>query len=404
MDYKFELPTKIIAGEGCSKQLGENIKLAGSKRVMCIFDRGVESAGLVAPLVAGMEAAGLDVVPYNGVLPDPPMEVIEHCTAMAREIKPDAFVAIGGGSSIDTAKAVNANLTNPGTLRAHAINLNGLQVLPFDNPLRPFFAVPTTAGTGSEVSPSAVITDPELKLKVSVMSPDLVPTMALIDPALTTGLPPSITASTGLDAFAHAVEGLMGGLALFTPSPMRDSFALTAIELVLDSLLPAMQNGNDLKARADMSYAAFLSIMGASGGLSMGHCLGHAMGEVGDIHNHGFLCASILPYNIEYMAEFIPQKLNKLAYLLKVDTNGKSVAEIGSAIREAIQSFYRLCGVPALKEMGLKLSDTDEIIHHAMSGTWYMLAPKKPSEDELSRWIKAVYEGTTGGNTHENAR
>jgi alcohol dehydrogenase class IV len=321
------------------------------------------------------------------------MEVVEHCTAIAREINPDAFVAIGGGSSIDTAKAVNANLSNPGTLRAHAINLNGLQVLPFDNPLRPFFALPTTAGTGSEVSPSAVVTDKELKLKVSVMSPDLVPTMALIDPALTTGLPPHITSSTGLDAFSHAVEGLMGGLALFTPSPLRDSFALTAIELVLDSLLPAMKDGNDMKARMDMSYAAFLSILGASGGLSMGHCLGHAMGEVCSIHNHGLLCATILPYNIEYMAEFIPQKINKLAALLSIDTTGKSIPEIGAAIREAIQAFYKACGVPALKDMGLKLSDTDEIIHHAMSGTWYILAPKKPSKDDLSQWIQAVYEG-----------
>jgi alcohol dehydrogenase class IV len=393
MDYRFELPTKLIIGEGCSKQLGENIKLTGAKRVMCVFDRGVENAGLVAPLLADMEAADLKVTPFNGVLPDPPMEVIEQCTALAREARPDAFVAVGGGSSIDTAKAVNANLSNPGTLRDHAINLNGLKVFPFDHPLKPFFALPTTAGTGSEVSPSAVVTDHEAKLKVSVMAPDLVPTMALIDPALTVGLPLNVTASTGLDAFAHALEGLMGGLAIFTPSPMRDSFAFTAIELVLESLLPAMKNGTDIKARTDMSYAAFMSILGAGGGLSMGHCLGHAMGEVCGIHNHGFLCASILPYNIAFMAELIPQKLHKLASVFKIDPAGKTIPEIGTELKAAIQSFYRACGVPALKDMGLKLSDTDEIIRHTTSGTWYLLASKKPSEEELARWIQAVYEG-----------
>ncbi|MDD3849780.1 MAG: iron-containing alcohol dehydrogenase, partial [Smithellaceae bacterium] len=217
--------------------------------------------------------------------------------------------------------------------------------------------------------------------------------MAIIDPALTVGLPVNVTASTGLDAFAHAMEGLMGGLAIFTPSPMRDSFAFTAIELVLESLLPAMKNGKDIKARTDMSYAAFMSILGAGGGLSMGHCLGHAMGEVCGIHNHGFLCASILPYNIEFMAELIPQKLNKLASLFKIDPNGKSVAQIGTAIKLAIQAFYKDCGIPPLKDMGLNLSDTEEIIHHTTSGTWYLLASKKPSEEELTRWIQAVYEG-----------
>ncbi len=393
MDYKFELPTRITIGEGCSSQLGANVASAGAKRVMCIFDKGVEAAGIVEPLVASLETAGVEVVRFDGVLPDPPMEVIEQCSRIANDVNPDAFVAVGGGSSIDTAKAVNANSTNPGTLKAHAINLNGLQVLPFDKPLKPLFVLPTTAGTGSEISPSAVVTDNELKLKVSVMSPDLQPTMALIDPALMTGLPPHITASTGLDAFSHAVEGLMGGLAIFTPSPMRDSFALTAIELVLKSLVKAMKDGNDIKARTDMSYAAFMSILGAHGGLSMGHSVGHAIGEVCGIHNHGFLCASIIPYNVELMAEFIPDKLNKLATLLNVDPGGKSVPEIGSAVKQAIQSFYRECGVPSLRELGMSLSDIEEIIRHTVTGTWYMLAPKRPTDEEITGWLHEAYEG-----------
>ena len=393
MDYEFGLPTKIIIGEGCSGQVGDRVSAAGAKKVVCIFDKGVETAGITGPVIAALEAAGCEVFPYSNVLPDPPMEIIEECTAFANKVKPDAFVAVGGGSSIDTAKAVNANMTNPGTLRDHAINLNGLKVLPFDNPLKPLFVLPTTAGTGSEISPSAVVTDKEIKLKVSVMSPDLLPTMAIIDPALMTGLPPHITASTGLDAFSHAVEGLMGGLALFTPSPMRDSFALTAIELVLRSLIPAIKDGSDIKARSDMSYAAFMSILGAHGGLSMGHSVGHAIGEVCNIHNHGFLCASIIPFNVEFLAEFFPNQIGKLASLLKVDTSGKSAFAIGSDVKRSIKDFYKDCGVPTLKEMGLNLSDVPEIVNHTKSGTWCMLAPKQPAEEEIIAWLQEAYEG-----------
>lgn len=393
MDYKFEYPTKLFAGEGCSSQLGTNIAANGARRVMLVFDKGIESAGLTGPIIENMKTAGLEVDTYNGVLPDPPMEIIEAGTELAKQTNPDAFVALGGGSAIDAAKAINANWANPGKLKDHAINLNGLKILPFENPLKPLYAVPTTAGTGSEISTSAIVTDHELKLKVSVMSPSLAPTMSFVDPALMVGLPPHITASTGLDAFAHAMEGLMGGLTPYCPSPMRDSFALTAIELVVKSLLTAIRDGKNIKARSDMSYAAFLSIMGASSGLSMGHSVGHAISEVTDIHNHGFLCVSILPSNVEFMAEILSDKLPRLGALFNIQADGKPAAEIGKEIKKAMKSFFRECGLPSLKEMGMNLSDTNEIVKHTVSGTWYVLAPKKPTEQELADWLKEAYEG-----------
>ncbi|MBU0972707.1 MAG: iron-containing alcohol dehydrogenase [Proteobacteria bacterium] len=392
MAYEFSLSTKIIIGEGCSGQVGEKAAATGAKKVMCIFDKGVLDAGIVGPILENLEGAGIKVIQYGGVLPDPPMEVIEECTGIAKHTKPDAFVAIGGGSSIDTAKAVNANLGNPGSLKDHAINLNGLKILPFDNPLNPLLVLPTTAGTGSEVSPSSVVTDKEIKIKMSVMSPDLQPDIAIIDPALMKGLPPHITASTGLDAFSHAVEGLMGGLALFTPSPMRESFSFTAIGLVLKSLVPSIKDGNNIQARSDMAYAAFLSILGANGGLSLGHTIGHAIGEVSDIHNHGFLCASIIPYNVHFLAGHFPTQIRKLASLMGLDVAGKSPSEIGSDVKQAIKEFYKACGVPTLKEMGLNLSDGEEIVHHTTSGIWCMLAPQKPTKEEILGWLQQAYE------------
>jgi alcohol dehydrogenase len=237
------------------------------------------------------------------------------------------------------------------------------------------------------------VTDNELKLKLSIISPDLMPAMALIDPALMTGLPPHITASTGLDALAHAVEGMMSGLALMGPSPMRDGFALTAVELVLNNLLTAIRDGKNIKARTDMSYAAFMAMLGSTSGYSMGHVMGHAIAEVSNIHNHGFLCASIMPYNVEFLAECFPQNLRKIAAFLKVDTAGKSDAAIGAAVREALRDFFRDCGVPSLSELGMKPSDMPEIVRHSTSGTWYLLAPKRPSEEEMTRWLQAACEG-----------
>lgn len=393
MSYTFDLPTKIIIGEGCSGQLGGIVSDSGARRVLCVCDRGVEAAGIVAPLIETMEDSGLKVERFNGVLPDPPLDMIEECTKRAVDMKPDAFVAIGGGSSIDTAKAVNANLTNPGTLKEHAILLNGLKVFPFEKPLLPLYAIPTTAGTGSEVSQGAVVTDDELKLKLSIIAPNLMPTMAIIDPALTVGLPPAITASTGVDALAHAVEGLMSGLALMMPSPMREGFALTAIELVLNNLETAIRDGKDMKARTNMSYAAFLAMLGSTSGYSMGHVMGHAIAEVSGIHNHGFLCASILPYNVEFLAECIPGTLPRLAAFLNVDAEGRSPAETGAAVRDALRGFLTSCGVPALKNLGMKPADMKEIVHHCTSGTWYMLAPRRPSEEEMTRWLEAACEG-----------
>ena len=387
MFYDFDIPVRLVVGEGCSAQLAESLSSAGTKKVLCVYDKGVEEAGIVAPFIESMEASDIEVARFDRVVPDPPMEIVEAGTDVAETEKPDAFVAVGGGSSIDAAKAVNANYTNRGALKDHALNLNGLQILPYDNPLKPLYVLPTTAGTGSEVSPTAVVTDKELKLKLSIASRDHYPKVALIDPALMVGMPPPITASTGLDAFSHAVEGLMGGLAVLIPSPMRLSFAMTAIEQVLECLPVALEDGTNMKARTGMAYSAFMSILGAYGGLSFGHAVGHAIGEVCEIHNHGFLCSSVVPQTVEYLAEFIPDQISRLASLLKVNADGTSV-------KQGLKGFLKECGLPSLKEMGLDLSMAKEIAHHATLGQYYLIAPKKPSEEEFVQWLEEAYEGS----------
>ena len=385
MFYQFYLPVRLVVGEGCSKELGETLSTDRVKKAICVYDKGVKAAGIIKPLIENMEASGIEIVRYENVLPDPPMEIVSEGSDLARKENPDAFIAIGGGSSIDTAKAINADFTNPGSLKDHAINLNGFQILPYENSLKPLYVLPTTAGTGSEVSPSAVVTDKELQLKLSIASWDQLPKVAWIDPALMTSMPPQTTLSTGLDAFSHAVEGLMGGISIMVPSPMRQSFSLTAIELILNSLPDALNDGNNIKSRTDMAYAAFMSILGAFGGLSFGHAVGHAIGEVCDNHNHGLLCASMVPITTEYLAEFIPEQITKLATLLNVDADGISV-------KKGIKNFYRICGVPSLNELGIDLSKIHEIAHHTTLGTYYKMAPKKPTKQEIIKWIEEAYE------------
>ncbi len=335
-----EVPTRIVHGLGSLGQLAELANALGVGRPLLVTDRGVEAAGLAA--------RALDVLPdavvFADVFPNPDIALIGRASALYEAERCDGLVALGGGSSIDTAKAVGVEIVHGGSIREYEFDHT-----PITRRIPPLIAIPTTAGTGSEVTLWAVITDHERKLKFNVGGTPLIGAhVALLDPELMVGLPPAVTAATGLDALSHGVE-------CFTcdyNQPFNDAVALRAIELVGRWLRTAVSDGSNLEARTHMAHAATLGGM-AYGTESAGAA--HAMSQsAGGVHDcpHGALTARVLGPVCEYNAPALPDRYARIAVGLGVDTSGLDDLEAAMA---GVEEVYRLTddvGIPTLEELG----------------------------------------------------
>ncbi len=228
----FYNPTRIVYAEGSAAQIGPHAAKLGAKKVMVLSDPGVVRAGLTKPAVASIEGTGLGVAVYDAVEPDPRIEIVERALEAFQSQGCDLLVAVGGGSAMDTAKACAVLATNPGTLRSY----EGWEK--FSTPPAPLFAVPTTVGTASEVTPFLVITDPQARFKFTIGSPLAAPDIAFLDPLLVLGLPANVTAATGMDALTHAIESYTSLLS----TPISEGLALHAIRLLAGNIRVAVAN------------------------------------------------------------------------------------------------------------------------------------------------------------------
>jgi choline dehydrogenase len=360
-----EVPTRIVHGPGSITRLGEIVAQLGVERPLLVTDRGVEAAGLVARALEALPGA----VVFADVMPNPDIELVGRASSVYREQRCDGLVALGGGSSMDTAKAVGVEAQHGGSILDYEYGRT-----PLTERIPPLVAIPTTAGTGSEVTLWAVITDHDRKIKFNVGgTPHIGAHVALLDPELTLGLPPAVTAATGLDALSHGVE-------CFTcdyHQPFNDAVALHAIELVARWLPVAVEDGSNLEARTHMAHAALL------GGLAYGTesaGAAHAMSQsAGGVHDcpHGALTARVLGPVLEYNAEAAPERHARIAQALGVDTSG---LEPAAAARAGVEELYRLTdavGVPTMQELGF-------------------------SEDEIPMLARIAYEDPqTIGNARE---
>ncbi|MGI6492005.1 MAG: iron-containing alcohol dehydrogenase [Pelotomaculum sp.] len=236
--YTFTVPSFVHFGPGVAKKAGEVALEFGAKKVLCIYDQGV--AKIAAGIAQTLKDAGLEVFEFDGVIPNPTDAVMEEAAKLGREANVDMVFGIGGGSSIDTAKGVKVLLTNPSPINQYI----GMGNIP--NPTKPLCCIPTTAGTGSEVTSMTIITEPQNSRKIAVGGRYLPPEVAIVDPELTLGMPPAVTASTGMDALTHAIEAYTCKLA----DPINDALSLKAIQLIYNSLPKAVFDGEDLQARS----------------------------------------------------------------------------------------------------------------------------------------------------------
>jgi choline dehydrogenase len=335
-----EVPTRIVHGPGAISRLGEVVRELGAERPFLVTDGGVVSAGLADKALETLHGA----VVFDEVRANPDVELVGAASALYWKHGCDGLVALGGGSSMDTAKGVGVEIAHGGSILDYEYGRT-----PVTRRIPPLVTVPTTAGTGSEVTLWAVITDHGRGIKFNVGGTPLIGAhVALVDPTLTLGLPPAITAATGMDALAHGIECYTCDY----HQPFNDAVALAAIELAAGWLRTAYRDGSDLESRTNMAHAATF------GGLAYGTesaGAAHAMSQsAGGVHDcpHGALTARVLGPVCEYNAPAAPERYARIARALGADVHGLPPLE---AARAGIEELYRLTedvGIPTIQELG----------------------------------------------------
>jgi len=292
--------------------------------------------GLLKGLTDALTEGGAEYVVFDEITPDAPIPLIERGIAFFKEHGCDAIVAVGGGSSIDSAKAIAMAVPNPKPIRSLAGYFKGRR-----SPIT-LYAVPTTAGTGSEVTVAAVVADPEHEDKVVIVDPRLVPRMAALDPTLMTGLPPHITAATGIDALTHAVEAYLGNWA----TPYTDGLALTAVGLIFGNLRTCYRDGKNLAAREKMALASTYAGMAFTrANVGYVHAIAHQFG--GKYHTpHGLANAIMLPLVLRYSAPAVMDKLAQLALRAKLGVDGERTETLAERFLDAVEQLNEDLGIP----------------------------------------------------------
>jgi alcohol dehydrogenase class IV len=378
--YQHALPTRVIAGRDLLGSTGFEFKKEGAERVFVVTDEGVRGTGLVERVEAGLADGGLEPVGvFDAVPQDSSTDVVDRCAAAAEEAGADSFLAVGGGSVMDTAKVADAVFTHGGSAREQ----EGFFLMPREadgmgRPLdiAPLACIPTTAGTGSEVSMAAVIKDPEANVKLEVADFPLFPRLAILDPETTRTLPARVAAATGMDAMTHAIEGYVSA----QWNPHQDARSLQALRTIRDNLARAVETPEDEEARGNMLVAANLAITIELGSV---HAMSHPAGAICGVP-HGVANAIHLPHVIRFNAEGGPDIVDRyrdIADVLGVDTR----AAVGDALAEHLTELVARLGLPTrLSEVGVPESAIPELVEGAIGDGTTLLNPRETGEDDYA--------------------
>ena len=322
---------ETLEGPGAIRKLPEFIKSKGVNKVLVVTDKGLMGIHLLDSLFEEMTKAGVEYVVYDGTEPNPSIENIEDARQLYVDNNCEGLIAFGGGSPMDCAKAAGARVSNP---KIPVRKMRG--VLKLVHKLPPLFAVPTTAGTGSEVTLAAVVSDRKTHEKNAINDPRLRPKYAVLDPELTTGLPPHITSTTGMDALTHAVEAYIGR----SNVKSTEMYAEKATKMIFESLETAYNDGKNVEARETMLKASYYAGMAFTRAyVGYVHAIAHNLGGFYGIP-HGLANAVILPYVLEYYGETAHARLAKLAVIAGVKTDGTD-KEKAEAFIEAIKQMNK---------------------------------------------------------------
>lgn len=384
MDYNrtfsYELPTKIEFGVGISERVPERIAECGGARTLLVADPGVLDAGVADKVTDALENASMPYVLFSDIEPEPEARSIVDGVELARSEGCDAVVGIGGGSALDSAKAIAVMLENEGHIRDYA----GQNLVP--NPGVPMIALPTTAGTGSEVTIWSVISEKEEKVKYGVGSPYMTATIAMCDPELTLTLPPHITASTGIDALAHALESYVNK----TTQPISEALSIRAMELIARSLRTAVVAGENLQARSDMLLASLSAALAFNPTrLGLAHALVMPIGANYKIP-HSVGVAILLPEVMHYNLIGNLEKFVTIARIFGENTEGLSLRDAAELSVKAIRQLSEDVGIPeGLAGYGVEEERLHELAEAGIATGNVPVNPREPTVEDLVEIMRA---------------
>ena len=382
MAYQFQTPTKIISGIGSTAEIIKELNDLHAKKVLLITDPGLVQAGVAQQVVEMLKQAAVEVEIFDAVEPDPSIQVATKAAEMAKNVKANVLIALGGGSAIDTAKSAALLVTNGGYLKDYA-GVNKVV-----KPILPLIAVPTTAGTGSEVTIFAVMSDPEKQEKFTISGALIAPAVAVLDPLLTLKLPPSVTAFTGMDALTHAIEAFTSSIA----QPATDALALSAIKLVLKHLPVAVGRGDNIKARDGMLQASLLAGIAFNNAfLGLAHAIASPLG--GHFHvPHGLANAVMLPYVMEYNLPTAVRRYAEIGRALGLQAVGDTPRAVAEKTVAAITQLARDINIPEkLSNIGAKEELLPLVARDALKSIQLKFNVRNASEKEILALLQKAY-------------
>ncbi|WP_074383412.1 iron-containing alcohol dehydrogenase [Acinetobacter pseudolwoffii] len=389
--YEFFCPVKVIAGHAALEHIPFELATLGAKRPLIITDKGVRANNLLAPIEAAFEMADAAIVAiFDDVPPDSSLGTVRSAAKLYRENHCDAIIAVGGGSVIDTSKATNILVSEGGD---DLLKYSGAHNLP--KPLKPFFVIPTTSGTGSEVTMVAVVSDTEKNVKMPFASYYLMPHAAILDPRMTQTLPPHLTAMTAMDALTHAVEAYT----CMAANPISDAYATAAVKKISSHLFNVLDNPNNAQGRLELAQASTMAGIAFSNSMvGIVHSLGHSLGAV--VHlPHGLCMNLFLPYVLEYNKEVNGDKIADLLLpLAGADIYAQTPAHLRAdktiaTILTMRDRIYSLTKLPrTLRETG-KISEAqlDEVAEKALNDGSIIYNPKEAALEDLKSILKKAW-------------
>jgi alcohol dehydrogenase len=368
--FSFELPTKIEYGIGVSEKLTEFLKALESPKVLIVTDKGIEASGLLPAITNQLSQGKLDYEIFSEVESNPKDYNVHEGTKIANRLQADCLVAIGGGSPIDCAKAIAVLATHGGAVRDY----EGKDKI--SGNVLPLIAIPTTAGTGSEVTFSSVITDTGDRFKFTLKHPGIAPRVALVDPQMTLTMPPGLTAATGMDALTHAIEGYTAKVS----EPLADAAALYAIELITKYLKVAVKEGRSMEARAGMLLGSVLAgIAFSHSDVGSVHCIAEALGGKYDTA-HGVCNAVVLPTVMEYNMDYCRERYARIASAMGISFD--STEDGAQRAVDAVKKLAVDLNLPSFGSFGVKATDIEELASNSYVNGSNKDNPRPMSKDD----------------------